>query len=361
MAAPAAPPIPLTVPLISASPEVKFRLLPAIQILAATAILVWIFGSVQVRENIGTVFANADWHWLAAAVFAAAVSELACAARWKILLGAFGIPLPFRKAAAFSFVGLFYSLGLPGSAGGDAVRSVYAMQNHPNRKLAAAFSVLADRFCGLAALSLALGAALAFEHRLLLSGTTARTIVLAAAALSGGAVLLLLLWWATTIPRFRDFVSRRHPRMSRRLLESSDIFKSLARRPGAVAAAVGISLASFAAHFLCYFFSARAFGADLGIGQVFTVMPVVDSLTMLPITLYGLGLREALLTVLLGRYFGIPAAAAAMVSLGGFGAQALVALSGAALLPFIRTADLGSGANTRSVAAAAALRHSPRP
>jgi hypothetical protein len=90
-------------------------------------------------------------------------------------------------------------------------------------------------------------------------------------------------------------------------------------------------------------------------------MPVVDSLTMLPITLYGLGLREALLTVLLGRYFGIPAAAAAMVSLGGFGAQALVALSGAALLPFIRTADLGPGANTRSVAAAAALRHSPRP
>jgi hypothetical protein len=70
-------------------------------------------------------------------------------------------------------------------------------------------------------------------------------------------------------------------------------------------------------------------------------MPIVDTLTMLPVALYGLGLREALFNVLLGTFFGTPSAAATLISLGGFGAQAVVALLGAAFLPFIKFLGLG--------------------
>ena len=70
-------------------------------------------------------------------------------------------------------------------------------------------------------------------------------------------------------------------------------------------------------------------------------MPVVDTLTMIPVTLYGLGLREALFTVLLGEFYGIPAGTSTLVSLGGFSAQALVALSGILFLPFVRLLRFG--------------------
>jgi hypothetical protein len=50
----------------------------------------------------------------------------------------------------------------------------------------------------------------------------------------------------------------------------------------------------------------------------------------------GLVLREALFNVLLGTFFGMPAALATLISLGGFGAQAAVALSGIFFLPFVR-------------------------
>ena len=58
--------------------------------------------------------------------------------------------------------------------------------------------------------------------------------------------------------------------------------------------------------------------------------------TMLPVALYGLGLREALFNVLLGTFYGTPSATATLISLGGFGAQAVVALLGVFFLPFIK-------------------------
>jgi hypothetical protein len=127
-------------------------------------------------------------------------------------------------------------------------------------------------------------------------------------------------------------------------LESGAIFQQMAQRPGAVLIGCALALAALAAHFLGYFFSAKAFGSSLGIGSLFSIMPIVDTLTMLPVALYGLGLREALFNVLLGTFFGTPSATATLISLGGFGAQAVVALLGAAFLPFIKFLSLGETA-----------------
>ena len=85
----------------------------------------------------------------------------------------------------------------------------------------------------------------------------------------------------------------------------------------------------------------QAFGSGIGVWIIFGIMPVVDTLTMIPVTLYGLGLREALFTVLLGEFYGIPAGTSTLVSLGGFSAQALVALSGILFLPFVRLLRFG--------------------
>jgi uncharacterized membrane protein YbhN (UPF0104 family) len=237
---------------------------------------------------------------------------------------------------AFSAIGLFYSLGLPGSAGGDAVRTMYVMRLFPDKKMASAFSVLADRLCGLAALVVFMAAALAWNHGTLLSGEMGRGIVLSAASLLGGSLLLLGLWWTTSIPALGDFVRRRHPRFSPHLLESGAIFQKMAQQPGAVAMGCFLAAMALAAHFLGYYFSSRAFGSLLQIGGIFSIMPIVDTLTMLPVALYGLGLREALFNALLGAFFNTPSATATLISLGGFGAQAVVALCGVLFLPFVR-------------------------
>jgi hypothetical protein len=101
-----------------------------------------------------------------------------------------------------------------------------------------------------------------------------------------------------------------------------------------------LAAAALAAHFLGYYFSSLAFGSPLQIGAIFSIMPIVDTLTMLPVALYGLGLREALFNALLGAFFGTPSATATLISLGGFGAQAVVALCGVLFLPFVKLLGL---------------------
>jgi hypothetical protein len=175
------------------------------------------------------------------------------------------------------------------------VRTLYLMRLFPDKKMASAFSVLADRLCGLAALVLFMAATLAWNHQTFLAGELGRGIVLSAASLLGGAILLLGLWWMTTIPSLRDFVKRRHPRFSPHLLESGAIFQQMAQRPSAMLSGCALAVAALAAHFLGYFFSAKAFGSSLGVERLFSIMPIVDTLTMLPVALYGLGLREVVL------------------------------------------------------------------
>ena len=326
------------------APPMKKYLLPTLQAAVTLFIFAKLFGDASLRENAARALAAADFAWLVGAACAAALSEILCATRWWVILRAFGLQVRWRDAVAFSAVGLFYSLGLPGSAGGDAVRTLYLMRLFPDKKMASAFSVLADRLCGLAALVLFMAATLAWNHQTFLAGELGRGIVLSAASLLGGAILLLGLWWMTTIPALRDFVRRRHPRFSPHLLESGAIFQQMAQRPGAVLTGCALAVAALAAHFLGYFFSANAFGSSIGIGSFFSIMPIVDTLTMLPVALYGLGLREALFNVLLGTFFGTPSATATLISLGGFGAQAVVALLGAAFLPFIKFLSLGDSA-----------------
>lgn len=314
----------------------KKYILPTLQAAVTIFIFAKLFGDPVLRENAARALATADFEWLVGAACAAALSEILCATRWWVILRAFGLRVRLRDAVAFSAVGLFYSLGLPGSAGGDAVRTLYLMRLFPDKKMASAFSVLADRLCGLAALVLFMAATLAWNHESFLAGELGRGIVLSAVSLLAGAILLLGLWWMTTISLLRNFVRRRHPRFSPHLLESGAIFQRMSERPGDVLAGCALAAAALAAHFLGYFFSAKAFGSELGLGSLFSIMPVVDTLTMLPVALYGLGLREALFTLLLGTFFGTPSATATLISLGGFGAQAAVALLGVVFLPFIR-------------------------
>ena len=327
------------------SPHMKKYLLPILQAAITVYIFARLFGDAELRQNAARALAAADFTWLVGAACAAALSEILCATRWWVILHAFGLPLRWRDAVAFSAIGLFYSLGLPGSAGGDAVRTMYLMRLFPEKKMASAFSVLADRLCGLVALVGFMTASLAWNHDIFLSGEIGRVIVLSATSLLGGAVLLLGLWWTTSIPALRDFVRRRHPRFSTHLLESGAIFQQMAQRPRAVAMGCLLATIALAAHFLGYYLSSRAFGSPLQIGSIFSIMPVVDTLTMLPVALYGLGLREALFNAVLGAFFGTPSATATLISLGGFGAQAVVALCGVLFLPFVKF--LGPASETR--------------
>lgn len=312
------------------------RYWPAIAQGVLSAILLWrIFGDAALRAEASKVLRAADPSWLSGGLIAAFLAELLSAARWWLVLRAFGTPMGFMKVVMFWWAGLFLSLGLPGTGGGDAFRVLYMMRLYPRRKLRASLSILADRLCGLVVLLFAVPLSGILQYRLFASDPAVHLLFKSASSLLGIVLLLLILWCITTLPVIR--IRRRPwmpPLIRKRVDHLGAIFSGLSLRPSLITCAVGIAVPAFLFHCLTYWCSARSFALSLGVGALFTVMPVIDTLITLPITLFGLGWRENLFQHMLGGLYGIAPVSAALASLGGFFIQAAVALIGGLFLPF---------------------------
>lgn len=300
-----------------------------------SVILLWrIFGNPELRAQAQNLLDHSDFRWMLAGLFTALLTESICAVRWWIMLRLFGIPLSLKKVFAFCGAGLFFSLALPGAGGGDAFRILYVIQIYPDQKLKASISVLADRLCGLVAL-VAVFVVTVFPHwQLFYSNPHTKFFTNVAVIMLGSVVTLLFLWWTTTLP----FVKKQFLPFKRFIEKPellSEIFPELAKRPKLLALGVLASVLSLLAHFTTYFCTSQAFGVIVSLGNILTIMPIVDTVILLPITLFGVGLREALFENLLGSLFGVPYGSAVLASLGGFGLQAVVALLGGLMIPLI--------------------------
>jgi len=306
-----------------------------LQTLLSLIVLVKLASDGALRAEVLQVFSTANPSWLLAGFCTALLSEFACAIRWWFLLRALGTPIPFKKVLIFCGAGLFFSLSLPGGAGGDAFRFLYGIQQYPTRKLRVSLTIFGDRLCGLAALFFTFSAIWFHPDRSLEAQPEVQALVLSAQWVLVSTVLLLFMWWLSTL-RFSKKLWL--PEFMRRLRKKTDqlsrIFTGLALRPKWVLAGVLTSLLSLGAHFCTYFCSARAFEVPIKLHQMLNVMPIVDTFVMLPISFSGLGVREVLFEKLLGGLYGVAPAGAVLTSLGGFVLQALVAGVGGIFIPF---------------------------
>jgi len=150
----------------------------------------------QFREGMWSVLTKADWSWWLAGMATAVLVQVVAGIRWAELARPLGFDFPRRLFVWRFFEGMFFSLCLPSSIGGDVVKA-YRIGDTTPRRLLAGCSVLADRLTGLSALAVLGGAALAArKYDLSLSVTLAvaaglLTLVLGAFLL---AVSFLSVW-----------------------------------------------------------------------------------------------------------------------------------------------------------------------
>ena len=250
--------------------------------------------------------------WLFASVFAAFVAgHVAAAAKWRALTG----DLPFGAALRAHFAGLASNLMLPGVAGGDAVRAAIAQAALRNGAQVVA-GALADRLVDMLAL-----ACLVLIGVLMLSDGTN-----AALALKVLAVFALALAGALYVaPRLLPALWSRFDLPARGLvLRLADALRALGRRPVLLAATLALSIAVQGLFVWLAMQLGRAVGLDLPAGAWFFGWPLAKLLAVLPVSLGGLGLREASLAALLGPFGAAPA----LVVTAGLTWQAVLWLAG---------------------------------
>jgi uncharacterized membrane protein YbhN (UPF0104 family) len=290
----------------------KWRLLGSLVLLGALAARIdW--------GQVASTFAAIDWSLWLAAVGVYALTQVVSARRWQLLAGVLGLGGSLAQYVRYYFIGMFFNLVLPTSVGGDVVRAWYLSRQQgeasaDGRRMAAFLSVFADRASGvlvLVALACAATAACPVDLPRSISGSVA--------ALGGGALL-----GVAALP-----LLRRLPLPGERLPRLVEGGQTYLRHRRVLCAAMLLSLAVQVANVVLVWLVGEAMGLRVPPLYYGVMVPLVTLLTLLPISLNGMGLREAG-TVLLLLPLGIDPTAAVTLSFLSFAVTTACSLGGVA-------------------------------
>src|SRR5437016_12157534 len=239
------------------------------------------------------------------------VVEVAAALRWQILLKVQGIRLSFLRLSGLFLIGMFYNQFLPGGTGGDIIKS-YLLLKETDKKAGALLAVVFDRFIGLVAL-VAITVTLVSMRFDLLSQTheTRRYLWFLLILLSISIASLLA---SFVVSGFNLFHLLPHKFPGReKLIEIAAAYHLYARHWRATLVAFCASLVAHLATFTTFLFAAYALSAPVPLVDFFAVMPVERTISALPISFAGIGLREKVLQIMLNGLCGVPEAKAILI------------------------------------------------
>lgn len=211
------------------------------------------------------------------------------AVRWKVILGEDSPS--WWYLTRLNLIGIFFSTFLPTSVGGDAVRA-WALAREVPESGTALSSVVLDRGMGFAALVgyLAAGALMARQMLLDLAGRLEWSVPGWVWFAAGLAALPVGVWLVR---------STRLGRWLREALRHLNRFRKSGRD---VASAALLSFLVQGVYIAAWMTLAFAAGFALPWETFLVTVPVVSLGAMVPVTLSGLGVREGLWILLLGRF-----------------------------------------------------------
>ncbi|MBL8863378.1 MAG: flippase-like domain-containing protein [Planctomycetes bacterium] len=282
------------------------------------------------RPGLLHVFGEMDLRGLFSALGLILASAMVAITRWWRLLRVAGCAARWYDALRLTFIGFFMNLVVPGLTGGDVVKAVLVVREHPERRADALVSVLVDRGLGLLVLMGMAAVVVSVESERFAEVRWPVTF-----AFLG---VLLALWvglhpWPRRALNI-DRILERLPQKQR--LRSIDRALSIyARHPGELLVAVVLSAANHASLALALMALGHAFGDTLGWAEYLGVAAIANTVSSVPIAPGGWGVGEALYGYLF-HLLGAPAALGIAVSVSYRLLNTGIGLAGGLfLLPFV--------------------------
>ena len=240
------------------------------------------------------------------------------ALKWQVILKGLGRPVAFASLVRLSWVGLFFNTFLPGRTGGDIVRA-WSLAASDSNRLRSFASVAVDRGVNLFALVLLGSVATLIDHRIPEElAAVVRALALASCLGIGGFLAL------------RRRVMRFLPYKIQELLRTLDTGRWCGRR---VATVVALAIAYQTVVVLINIVAARGLQVPVTSTALFVAIPLTAIVTAIPISVNGLGVREAAYVTILSHVGAGPGVAVAL-SLTVTAAMVAWSLGGGALFAF---------------------------
>jgi uncharacterized membrane protein YbhN (UPF0104 family) len=217
------------------------------------------------------------------------------ALRWSILLRALGISIPFVTLFHFVAIGVLANVFLLGSAGGDAIRGIYAWRALGCSGGRVAVSILADRlFSLLGVLFTSLAFSLFYWHRMqevpALAALGTSISAAAAACVIGACVLFA----APGLARPLELWLLRWPFAAGLLVQVREVILMLRTNPLSLLAAFALALVTQVLSVFAVLVLAEAIKIGvLSAADYMFAVPLTLIVNALPLTPSGIGVGEA--------------------------------------------------------------------
>jgi uncharacterized protein (TIRG00374 family) len=290
----------------------KKILLSLLQVVVTLGLLFWVFHDPHKRAQMAVALRAADYRWIVAALVCYFLVEIAAGIRWQVLLRVQKIHLSAPRVGALFLIGMFYNQFLPGGTGGDIMKSYLLLKETPGKATGALLAVVFDRLVGLVALISITGALIATRYDWLTQLPETRSLVWLLLAILGSAVLMLLTSFAVSGFNLAHALPHRFPAREK-LIELSAAYHLYAHHWRATLVAFVVSIVAHLATFATFFCVACAFRAGVALLDFFAIMPIERTVSSLPISFSGVGLREKIFQIMFNRLCGVPEAVAVLI------------------------------------------------
>jgi uncharacterized membrane protein YbhN (UPF0104 family) len=244
-------------------------------------------------DSLLRVVREASWWLPLAAIVMLTVQTGLSAAKWFLLLRKQGVLIGYPSLLKTYLIGNFINLFMPSVVGGDAYRAV-RISRYTSGIAKALPSIVVDRVTGIAAL--------------LFVGATGLTLLVAPDHLLlaiGAQVVVLLAIYALLIGPIGGFLQRVSPGAFFGIPRVATMVVTALAPSAALVGVIGLALVFQFNTVIINWVYSLLIGIDVPLTTLLLIVPIVYLAEAVPISINGLGVREATYTVMFTE-FGLP-------------------------------------------------------
>ena len=307
------------------------RFLPYLKLLVSVSLIGFLVYKLQ-ESNWPSIISMLDWKTYSLLVLGYLLTQVFSTWRWKVLCDSVGFKDRFNPMFADYMVGSFYNLFLPTSVGGDIGRAYRIAKRQGQHYLTAVLTTIAERMAGFAVIIAAglLG---------LLVTRPEHWVGIALVSISILCVAMLGLYGFTLSeklpvlgPILQKKILKIQAESPSHQIETEHLRLGIWATKTAVNASLAISLIVQTINILLQVALLHMLGlGHLSVWLVASIYSVTSVISMVPLSLSGIGLREGSTVALLISWGHAPANVATTFSLAWLGLILLSSIPGACI------------------------------